>query len=324
MDKEYLQSLYTPEQQLLLFGDANYFNNQDTNNLPFTSMADMAARNANVDLFPSPQDLYTGAIANNPTYLMKQQFGFPTGITASSVARDMSTNLGPAFGTSVDNIQGFTDKVDFSKPQEPSGIKKLLSFLPFGEKSVAKSVIGSLIGERDPAVNFMKNFYGNRFGLTDIGQVGSGIMKGYNPVSGGLINRITGGKFGQPQKIGLQDAYQKRIDRIKKTLQDKYLSKGRSLDETELDERLAELEQLKLDELNAFKAFMESKAPQSDGLGDIGTGGAGTATKTKTTTGGATEDKSPMEIRASKSPKVGVSGFTKKDDIRDSFRGRYG
>tara|TARA_R100001224_G_scaffold105805_1_gene79790 strand:- start:66 stop:827 length:762 start_codon:yes stop_codon:yes gene_type:complete len=86
MDKEYLQSLYTPEQQLLLFGDANYFNNNDNNNLPFKSMVDMAAENANLDLFPAPQDFYT-----SPTYLMKQaqkfdQNPFRTGITASSNA----------------------------------------------------------------------------------------------------------------------------------------------------------------------------------------------------------------------------------------------
>ena len=99
MDKEYLQSLYTPEQQLLIFGDANYFNNQDTNKLPF-SIADLAAKSANLNLFPTPQDLYTGAIANNPTYQMKQQLGMvPTGITAASSAIP--------FGTDVDRAQGF-------------------------------------------------------------------------------------------------------------------------------------------------------------------------------------------------------------------------
>ena len=85
MDKEYLQSLYTPEQQLLLFGDANYFNNQNTNNnnLPF----DVGGRLFN-------QFNNAGAVPNvatdpyiSPTYLMKQQLGMvPTGITASSAA----------------------------------------------------------------------------------------------------------------------------------------------------------------------------------------------------------------------------------------------
>ena len=114
MDKEYLQSLYTPEQQLLIFGDANYFNNQDTNKLPF-SIADLAAKSANVDVFPSPQDLYTGAIANNPTYLMKQaQNPFRTGITSSSPAIP--------FGTAVDKAQGFVEGSPSDTSYSPLGI----------------------------------------------------------------------------------------------------------------------------------------------------------------------------------------------------------
>ena len=59
----------------------------------------------------------------NPTYQMKQQLGMvPTGITASSAAAT-------PFGTSVDNIQGFTDKEDFSEPETKTGIAKLLDFL---------------------------------------------------------------------------------------------------------------------------------------------------------------------------------------------------
>ena len=253
----------------------------------------------------------------SPTYLMKQQLGydFPTGITASSVAKDMTSI---PFGTSVDNVQGFTDKVDFSQPEKKSGIAELLKYIMPG------SMLSQFLPKQSPETTFMKNFYGNQFGLTPTGQVASGIMQGYNPVSGGFINKLTGGKFGNPTKYGLQDAYQKRIDRIKKTLQEKYINQGRSLDETELDERLAELEQLKLDELNAFRAFMDSKAPQPKGLEDIGTGGAGTApTTTTTTTGGGDDKPSPMQIKASKSPKVGVAGYTKKDDVRESRRGRY-
>jgi hypothetical protein len=34
-------------------------------------------------------------------------------------------------------------------------------------------------------------------------------MKGRNPVSGGLLNMITGGKYGKPIKLGLQRAINK-------------------------------------------------------------------------------------------------------------------
>jgi len=54
----------------------------------------------------------------------------------------------------------------------------------------------------------IKDFYGDQFGLTDTGQVASGIMQGYNPVS----------MFGGP---GLSKSIDKRISRIQKTLKKK-------------------------------------------------------------------------------------------------------
>ena len=131
MDKEYLQSLYTPEQQLLLFGDANYFNNQNTNNnLPFTSMADMAAKNANLDLFPSPQEFYT-----SPTYLMKQaqkfnQNPFRTGITSViPLEQDpIAVQQGFVEGSPSDTSFGVANEPDV-EVKEKSGIAKLFDFL---------------------------------------------------------------------------------------------------------------------------------------------------------------------------------------------------
>ena len=43
-------------------------------------------------------------------------------------------------------------------------------------------------------------------------------MQGYNPVSGGGLYTLTGGKFGEPPTYGLQKAYDKRMDTIEKTL----------------------------------------------------------------------------------------------------------
>jgi len=83
MDKEYLQSLFTPEQQLLFFGDANYFDNQAE--FPFV----------NVNKFKNQGDMQSIIDQANtkfisPTYLMKQQLGMvPTGITASAAAKNI-------------------------------------------------------------------------------------------------------------------------------------------------------------------------------------------------------------------------------------------
>jgi len=47
-------------------------------------------------------------------------------------------------------------------------------------------------------------------------------MAGYNPVSGGGLNTLTGGKFGAEPTYGLQKAYDKRMGTIEKTLANKY------------------------------------------------------------------------------------------------------
>ena len=300
---------------------------EETNNLPF---------NVGGQLFNQFEDTIPNQTTFDPRSL--QSIFPPRGITASSAAIPFKEDpIAIAQGfvegspsdisfspRGIDTSFGVANEEDVEQeflPNKKSGIAKLFDFL---QKFSPINIVRGLLPEQDPRAINIRNFYGSQFGLTPSGQVASGIMKGYNPISGGFINKLTGGKFGNPTKYGLQDAYQKRIDRIKKTLQEKYINQGRSLDETELDERLAELEQLKLDELNAFRAFMDSKAPQPKGLEDIGTGGAGTApTTTTTTTGGGDDKPSPMQIKASKSPKVGVAGYTKKDDVRESRRGRY-
>ena len=140
MDKEYLQSLYTPEQQLLLFGDANYFNNQNNNNnLPF---------NVGDRLFNQFNN--AGAVPNVTTFDPRSlQSIFPTnvqkGITASSAAIP--------FGTQEDITQGFVDtdeedKVDFSTNKtESSGIAKLFEFLSkFSPLGLVRGGLESLKG----------------------------------------------------------------------------------------------------------------------------------------------------------------------------------
>jgi len=98
--------------------------------------------------------------------------------------------------------------------------------------------VGSAIGKMKmtPEQRIMRDFYGNEFGLTDIGQVASGIMQGYNPVS----------MFG-PQ--GLTSAIDKRLATILKTEQKKK-AKGLALSK-KLIERRRQLEELKRKEEQA-------------------------------------------------------------------------
>ena len=107
------------------------------------------------------------------------------------------------------------EQVQYLPGQEPSGIAKLFDYTPFvGEKSLAGTLLRTFLPKQDPRATGIRNFYGSQFGLTPTGQVASGIMKGYNPVSGGFLNKITGGRFGQPTQYGLAPAIRRRIDRI--------------------------------------------------------------------------------------------------------------
>jgi hypothetical protein len=137
---------------------------------------------------------------------------------------------------------------------EPSGIAKLLQYLPFGEQSIT-GLLGQILPKESPEIRGMKNFYGSRYGLTDTGQVASGIMKGYNPVSGGFLNMITGGKYGKPTQFGLARAMQKRIERIQETLKKK--------DSAQLEKRLENLRNLQREE-------MQDRYDRGESLSSIG------------------------------------------------------
>ena len=114
--------------------------------------------------------------------------------------------------------------------------------------------IGALLGAfgpMSPEDKAMRDFYGSEFGLTDTGQVASGIMQGYNPVS----------LFGS---TGLNQAIDKRIARIQKTLKKKKSDT--------LQQRLKDLQALKAKEAAASAKALEAQrigrrpsAPSGDG-----------------------------------------------------------
>ena len=109
--------------------------------------------------------------------------------------------------------------------------------------------VGSLF-QQDPRATAIKNYYGLN-NLSNAGTLQSGLMAGYNPVSGGFLNMITGGRLGDPTTFGLQRAYQKRIDTIKKTLKRK--------ESAALEARLAQLEAEKARELQALQTAQRAK-----------------------------------------------------------------
>jgi len=112
-------------------------------------------------------------------------------------------------------IQGLFDQyVKGSIPAQLIGktVKGLANMLPVSKAGI-----------------FQNELLGAGFMLDNTGRIVSnnyntptGIMAGYNPVSGGLLNMLTGGEKGEPATYGLDKSYDKRRERIAKTLKDKY------------------------------------------------------------------------------------------------------
>jgi len=129
-----------------------------------------------------------------------------------------------------------------------SGIMKLIKFL------IPGSSLGEFLPKSDPRAVGIRNFYRPYEGLTSTGSIASGIMKGYNPVSGGFLNMITGGKFGKPTQYGLSGAMQRRIENIL----------GRKAPQTDASRaKVAELRNLQL-------AEMQDRSNRGESLGSIG------------------------------------------------------
>ena len=200
----------------------------------------------------APQDYYptTGIVDSMPS---------TGGITELDLSRfEGVSDLGR---NDEDDLRDYLTAQIFSKyppsTEEPSGIKKLFNFISnkFQKLPSPANLLGQLLPKSDPRAINMRNFYGSRYGLTPTGSVASGIMAGYNPVSGGFLNMITGGKYGKPTQYGLARAMQKRIERIQETLKKK--------DSQQLRDRVSQLRDLQRQE-------MQNRFDRGESLSDIG------------------------------------------------------
>jgi hypothetical protein len=116
--------------------------------------------------------------------------------------------------------------------------------------------IGALLGmlpERDYRQNTIDNFYSDPSTRGLMSQIPG--MDQYNTVSGGLLNMLTGGEYGEPTKYGLSGAIDKRMATIQKTL-----GKKKS---AVLEQRLKDLQELKTREA---KALADAQAKQAANL----------------------------------------------------------
>ena len=156
------------------------------------------------------QDLIQQLIEENQAKTVRPNiFDIAGGITQTTPMRDLGidTSYGVANEDDVEQVESLTEK-------KPSGVQNLLKLLIPG-RGLANFLSG-ILPKDSPEIRSMKNFYSDQYGLDSAGRVASGIMAGYNPVSGGLLNMITGGKYGKPTQFGLANAARQRIENIAK------------------------------------------------------------------------------------------------------------
>jgi hypothetical protein len=137
----------------------------------------------------------------------------------------------------------YTGRFFILYPQK-TGIEQLLSKLPtFGGIKKGLDALGDML--QDKGSIFKNELLGQGIKLDNIGRIVTdnyntpeGIMAGYNPVSGGLLNMLTGGAYGEPTQYGLEKSVAERQSNIRDTLQDKY-----GLSNQQIDDVLSEIEE---------------------------------------------------------------------------------
>ena len=242
-----VSSLGLPSDNLTAMAIANY----DNLFAPKT-LTDAFGVKRTVPGLDKPEDLYTGKF--------NVIDGLPNdGITKNVRFRDMLLqdlkNLPSDIRTSLGTVKkGLAEDFGGLKDVATNIKNKGIDLLGSGKELVFKGIgslfggpVGSFIGgalanlKETPEQKAIRNFYEQKYGLTDTGQVASGIMQGYNPVYG----------FGG---AGLQGAIDKRLATILKTEEDKK-KKGLKLSQ-ELINRRRELEALKRQEEQALAATL--------------------------------------------------------------------
>jgi hypothetical protein len=160
------------------------------------------------DIRPGDSSIRTSDQYNPYAYRQaaaKSGFGIPSGILADS---------------------------SYLYPQK-TGIEQLLSKIPtpFGFIRKGLDALADKLPVNKAAI-FQNELLGQGIKLDSLGRIVTdnyntpqGIMAGYNTVSGGLLNMLTGGKYGEPTTYGLDKSYDQRRETVAKALEKMGMSK---------------------------------------------------------------------------------------------------
>ena len=131
----------------------------------------------------------------------------------------------------VDNPEGLLAKVGITgfNAQEAL-LKAAINKAVGGPITFVIDFLKDVLPPQDPRIGALNELYPDR---QSAGIITSGLMEGYNPVSGGFLYGITGGAAGDPPTYGLQEAYNTRIANVRETLSRQYGFTKEELDQIE-------------------------------------------------------------------------------------------
>tara|TARA_Y100000114_G_scaffold26727_1_gene22421 strand:+ start:2886 stop:3812 length:927 start_codon:yes stop_codon:yes gene_type:complete len=161
--------------------------------------------------------------------------------------------------------------------------------------------LGAILPKEDPQVTAVRNYYKGMYGLDDIGRIQQGeLMAGYNPISGGALKAISGGKFGKDMNLGLERAYNKRIDAINKTLSKYQANPTKYKDKLEnttlFDKRDDLIRKRNQDALALQQIALQFASPvQKATIADFASGSMDTAAAMPTQPGAPVKDQGPVK-----------------------------
>tara|TARA_R100001129_G_C5324625_1_gene248344 strand:- start:2673 stop:3488 length:816 start_codon:yes stop_codon:yes gene_type:complete len=174
------------------------------------------------------------------------------------------------------------------------------------------AMMAAMLPKEDPVITQSRDYYSGLYGLDNIGRIQQGeLMAGYSPISGGGLYTLSGGKFGDPPTVGLDKAYQKRIDtrtspktlerisKLPKERQDAFFEKTKALQDAQAADNKV-MQQIKLANATAqqqqtIQDFKNKKInanlpEQPTSTGGGGNNNPGAAITTGTYTGGKVID----------------------------------
>ena len=184
-------------------------------------------------------DLNAFGINGEPVYIGAEDYFIPSVEAISSLPQILAGEPG------VEQVESLTEE---APSQGLASLKNLIPGSLFG------TLLSGILPQDPPEVRRVKDFYARNFGVNTAGSVASGIMQGYNPVPGGFLNYMTGGRFGEPMQVGLGRAMQRRIEDIL----------GRKAPQTDASRaKVEELRNLQLQE-------MRDRVAGGESLGSIG------------------------------------------------------